>query len=106
VLKIPFSDGLADRKEAEVEKQERVRRIRTIEGHVRGIERMMEEDAYCIDVIRQIQAVQSALTKVSVDVLDEHLQTCLINAVQGNNGTDKDQLLKEITEVYEMASKV
>jgi len=89
-----------------MEKQERVRRIRTIEGHVRGIERMLDEDAYCIDVIRQIQAVQSALTKVSVDVLDEHMQTCLVNAVQGENGMDKDQVLKEITEVYEMASKV
>ncbi len=89
-----------------MEKQERVRRIRTIEGHIRGIERMMNDDAYCIDVIRQIQAVQSALTKVSVDVLDEHLQTCLVNAVQAENGTDKDELLKEITEVYEMASKV
>ena len=89
-----------------MEKQERVRRIRTIEGHIRGIERMLDEDAYCIDVIRQIQAVQSALTKVSVDVLDEHLQTCLVNAVQAENGTDKGKLLKEITEVYEMASKV
>ena len=89
-----------------MEKQERVLRIRTIEGHIRGIERMMDEDAYCIDVIRQIQAVQSALTKVSVDVLDEHLQTCLVNAVQAENGTDKDKLLREITEVYEMASKV
>ncbi len=67
---------------------------------------MMDDDAYCIDVIRQIQAVQSALSKVSVDVLDEHLQTCLMNAVQAENGVDKEQLLKEITEVYEMASKV
>ena len=89
-----------------MEKKERVLRIRTIEGHIRGIERMMEEGAYCIDVIRQIQAVQSALTKVSVDVLDEHLQTCLLNAVQTDNGTDQNQVLKEITEVYEMASKV
>ena len=89
-----------------MEKQERVRRIRTIEGHSRGIEKMLEEDAYCIDVIRQIQAVQSALKKVSVDVLDEHLQICLVNAVQTDNGVDKDQVLKEITEVYEMASKV
>lgn len=89
-----------------MEKRERILRIRTIEGHIRGIERMMEEDAYCIDVIRQIQAVQSALTKVSVDVLDEHLQNCLVNAVQSDNGTDKDQVLREITEVYEMASKV
>lgn len=89
-----------------MQKQERLRRIRTVEGHLGGIERMLEQDAYCIDVIRQIQAVQSALTKISVDVLDEHLQTCLVKAVQAENGREKDQVLKEITEVYEMASKV
>ena len=89
-----------------MEKAERIRRVRTVEGHLRGIERMLDEDAYCIDVIRQIQAVQSALTKISVDVLDEHLKICLVDAVTAENGRDKNQLLKEITEVYEMASKV
>jgi len=84
-------------------KQETLRRIKTVEGHVRGIERMLESDAYCIDVIRQIQAVQAALTKISVTVLDEHMQTCLTNSLDGEK---RDQMLKEITEVYEMASKV
>ncbi|HEY4666695.1 MAG TPA: metal-sensitive transcriptional regulator [Anaerolineales bacterium] len=84
-------------------KQETLRRIKTVEGHVRGIERMLESDAYCIDVIRQIQAVQAALTKISVTVLDEHMQTCLTNSL---NGEKRDQMLREITEVYEMASKV
>ncbi len=46
------------------------RRLKSIEGHVRGIERMVDEDAYCIDVIRQIQAVQAALDKVSSIILD------------------------------------
>ncbi|MGH2619943.1 MAG: metal-sensitive transcriptional regulator [Anaerolineales bacterium] len=84
-------------------KQETLRRIKTVEGHVRGIERMLESDAYCIDVIRQIQAVQAALTKISVSVLDEHMQTCLTNSLDGQK---RDQMLREITEVYEMASKV
>lgn len=84
-------------------KQETLRRIKTVEGHVRGIERMLESDAYCIDVIRQIQAVQAALTKISVTVLDEHMQTCLTNTLDGEK---RDQMLREITEVYEMASKV
>ena len=84
-------------------KQETLRRIKTVEGHVRGIERMLEGDAYCIDVIRQIQAVQAALTKISVGVLDEHMQTCLTNSLDGEK---RDQMLREITEVYEMASKV
>jgi DNA-binding FrmR family transcriptional regulator len=74
-----------------------------VEGHVRGIERMLENDAYCIDVIRQIQAVQAALTKISVSVLDDHMQTCLTTSLDGEK---RDQMLREITEVYEMASKV
>jgi DNA-binding FrmR family transcriptional regulator len=64
---------------------------------------MLENDAYCIDVIRQIQAVQAALTKISVSVLDDHMQTCLSNSLDGEK---REQMLKEITEVYEMASKV
>lgn len=84
-------------------KADTLRRMKTVEGHVRGIERMLENEAYCIDVIRQIQAVQAALTKISVSVLDEHMQTCLSNSL---DGVQRDQMLREITEVYEMASKV
>ncbi len=84
-------------------KPETLRRMKNVEGHVRGIERMLENDAYCIDVIRQIQAVQAALTKISVSVLDDHMQTCLTNSLDGEK---RDQMLREITEVYEMASKV
>ena len=54
------------------------RRLKTVEGHIRGIQRMLDEDAYCIDVIRQIQAVQSALNKVSGLILENHLHSCLI----------------------------
>lgn len=89
-----------------MEKDETLRRLKTVEGHVRGIERMVDDDAYCIDVIRQIQAVQSALTKISVSVLDDHLRSCLVAAVQGNDGVEREQMLHEISEVYEMASKV
>ena len=60
-----------------------LRRLKTVEGHIRGIQRMVEEDAYCIDVIRQIQAVQAALNKISAQILDEHLNSCLITAVRG-----------------------
>jgi DNA-binding FrmR family transcriptional regulator len=50
-----------------------IRRLKTVEGHIRGIERMVEQEAYCIDVIRQIQAVQAALNKISTSILEEHL---------------------------------
>lgn len=82
-----------------------LRRLKTVEGHVRGIHRMIEEDAYCIDVIRQIQAVQSALNKVSTQILEEHLHTCLITAVRGEDEQERERVLGEITDVFEAATK-
>ncbi len=81
------------------------RRLKNVEGHIRGIERMMEEDAYCIDVIRQIQAVQAALNKVSAMILEEHLNSCVITAVRGENPDERERVLKEITSVFEASSK-
>lgn len=67
---------------------------------------MVENDAYCIDLLRQIQAVQAALNKVSTNVLNDHLHSCLITAVRGEDPDERERVLKEITEVYEMANKV
>src|SRR5437879_12168650 len=55
-------------------------RLRRIEGQVRGIERMVEEDRYCIDVLTQISAIQAALDKVALGLLDGHAHTCVIGA--------------------------
>jgi DNA-binding FrmR family transcriptional regulator len=85
--------------------QDTMRRLKSIEGHVRGIERMVEEDAYCIDVIRQIQAVQAALGKVSNLILDNHLNSCLITAVRGDDPEDRERVLKEISEVFAASKK-
>ena len=83
-----------------------LRRLKTIEGHLRGVIRMVEEDAYCIDVIRQIQAVEGALNKASAQILEEHLNSCVITAVQGDDQSERERVLKEITEVFEMSTKV
>lgn len=83
-----------------------LRRLKTIEGHVRGVIRMIEEDSYCIDVIRQIQAVSAALNKVSAQILENHLSTCVIPAVRGDDASARERVLKEITEVFDMANKV
>jgi DNA-binding FrmR family transcriptional regulator len=83
-----------------------LRRLKTIEGHVRGIERMVEEEAYCIDIIRQIQAVQSALSKISTSILDEHLHSCLTAAVRGDDPDERERVLDEISAVFETATKV
>jgi DNA-binding FrmR family transcriptional regulator len=84
---------------------EALKRLKNIEGHVRGIERMLEEDAYCIDVIRQIQAVQSALSKVSTQILEGHLNSCLITAVRGEDPDERERVLKEISEVFDTATR-
>jgi DNA-binding FrmR family transcriptional regulator len=83
-----------------------LKRLKTIEGHLRGVIRMVEEDAYCIDVIRQIQAVEAALNKVSAQILDEHLNSCVITAIQGDDPKERERVLNEISEVFEMANKV
>lgn len=86
--------------------QDALDRLRTIEGHVRGIEKMVENGEYCIDIIRQLQAVQSALNKVSTSILDNHLNSCLVTAIRGEDVNERERVLKEITEIYEMATKV
>lgn len=83
-----------------------LRRLKTAEGHLRGIQKMVEDDAYCIDIIRQIHAVQSALNKVSGMILENHLNTCLINAVRGEDVDERERVLKEIAQVFDAATKV
>jgi DNA-binding FrmR family transcriptional regulator len=79
-----------------------LKRLKNIEGHVKGIETMVETGAYCIDVIRQINAVQAALEKVSGIILDGHLHSCLITAVRGENPDERERVLTEIVDVFEM----
>src|SRR5690242_14584208 len=86
--------------------QNTLRRLKTVEGHLRGVIRMVEGDAYCIDVIRQIQAIDAALNKVSTQILENHLNSCVISAIKGNNPKERERVLKEITEVFEMSAKV
>ena len=83
-----------------------LKRLRSISGHVSGIERMVTEDSYCIDVIKQIQAVQAALNKVNDLILEGHLNTCVIEAVRGDNQKERERVLNEIVGVFEMAQKL
>ena len=88
------------------DRNEAVHRLKIAEGHIRGIERMLEGDTYCIDVIRQIQAVESALNKVSAQILENHLNSCVITAIRGEDPKERERVLKEITDVFEQANKV
>ena len=86
--------------------QNALNRLKTIEGHIRGIEKMVEKGDYCIDVIRQIQAVQSALNKVSTSILDNHLNSCLVTAIRVEDVSERERVLNEIAEIYDAATKV
>ena len=80
-------------------------RLASAAGHINGIARMVEDDQYCIDVIKQIQAVQAALSKVSTMILDNHLHTCVTTAVRGDNPDERERVLQEVTSVFAVTSK-
>jgi len=86
--------------------QDVVRRLKTVSGHLNGVIRMVEEDQYCIDVINQIDAVQAALNKVSLLVLDNHLHSCVIDAVRGEDPAEREKVLDEIRGVFAARSKL
>jgi len=88
------------------DRDEAIHRLKIAEGHLRGVQRMLENDTYCIDVIRQIQAVQSSLNKVSSLLLDQHLNSCVVTALRGEDNQERERVLKEISDVFEAASRV
>ena len=73
-------------------KDQLLKRLRRIEGQVRGVQGMVDEDRYCIDVITQISAIQAALDKVALGLLDEHARHCVMGAEPGDQ-TDKTEEL-------------
>lgn len=81
-------------------------RLASAAGHIKGIERMVAEDTYCIDVIKQIQAVQAALNRVSTLILDNHLQTCVTTAIQGDDPDERQRVLNEVTSVFDMSNRL
>jgi DNA-binding FrmR family transcriptional regulator len=72
------------------DKEQLLKRLRRLEGQVRGVQGMVEEDRYCIDVVTQIQAIQGALDKVALGLLDAHARTCMKGA--GDRG-EVDELM-------------
>ncbi len=82
-----------------------VNRLKSIEGHVRGVTKMVEDGAYCIDTVNQINAIQSALQKVSGLVLDRHLHTCVTTAIRGDNPDERERVIDEIVAVFNAKEK-
>jgi DNA-binding FrmR family transcriptional regulator len=78
------------------------RQLKVIEGQVRGLQKMVAEDTYCVDVITQASAVRNSLSSVEGKILESHLRTCVVKQMQGEH---TDKAVAEILAVYKLAKK-
>ncbi|WP_353854561.1 metal-sensing transcriptional repressor [Bacillus sp. Bos-x628] len=87
---------------AQKEKDQLMNRLKRIEGQVRGIQQMIESERYCIDVVNQISAVNAALKKVSLQLMEKHTHHCVSDAIKSGNG---DEAIKELMNVFTKLTK-
>ncbi len=82
-----------------LEKDDYLTRLRKIEGQVRGLQRLVDDDTYCIDVLTQIASVNAALKKVALGLVDQHLRHCVLDAVETDSDEGQRRLGEAITAV-------
>jgi DNA-binding FrmR family transcriptional regulator len=80
-------------------------RLRRIEGQVRGVARMIEDDRYCIDVLTQIQALRAALGRVETELLRDHVDTCVRGAFASGDTVDQQAKIEELVEVLQRTAR-
>jgi CsoR family transcriptional regulator, copper-sensing transcriptional repressor len=83
------------------DKETLIKRLHRIEGQVRGIERMVEDDRYCIDILTQIGAVNTALESLALKVLDDHVNHCVADALSSGNKKSADEKTKELMDAVQ-----
>ncbi len=81
-------------------------RLRTVEGHVRGIMRMVEADGYCPDVLAQSQAVQRAIDRFNSELLERHLESCFVTAVNGASPEERERAIREVVTVFRASARL
>jgi CsoR family transcriptional regulator, copper-sensing transcriptional repressor len=81
-------------------------RLKTIEGHIRGIQRMVEDGGYCLDILKQTKAIQRALDKFNSLVLERHLDGCVTTAIRGDDASERERVIHELLQVFEASSKL
>ncbi|MBE3558074.1 MAG: metal-sensitive transcriptional regulator [Ktedonobacteraceae bacterium] len=89
----------------EQDKQQLLTRLRRVEGQVRGIQRMIEEDTYCVDIMTQIASIQSALQQVVLKMLEDHLSHCVTEAIQQGQGEEKIREVMQVLQHYTRTSR-
>jgi CsoR family transcriptional regulator, copper-sensing transcriptional repressor len=85
----------------EIDKDDYLKRLARIEGQVRGLQRMISEDTYCIDVLTQINSVSAALKGVAVGLLDQHVRHCVREAGEAGDERTADRMVTEATRAIE-----
>jgi DNA-binding FrmR family transcriptional regulator len=91
---------------ATTDKAQLLNRARSIQGHVGAVVRMLEEDAYCIDIIKQTQAVEKALEKLNALILEKHMNECVTTAIRSNKPQERERVIGELMQVFEAKTKV
>jgi DNA-binding FrmR family transcriptional regulator len=79
-----------------------LKRIAYIEGHLNGVRRMIEEDQYCVDVMKQTYAVRRAIEKMEAMILEQHLQGCVVEGIKDGR---EDAVIGELIDLYELAGR-
>ena len=82
-----------------------LKRLGRVEGQVRGLARMVEEDRYCIDIITQIAAARAALKRVEEEILREHVAHCVEHAIRSGDADEQRKKIAELMEVFERSSR-
>ena len=79
-----------------------LKRLAFIEGHIQGVRRMVEDDKYCVDILKQTYAVRRAIEKMEGLMIDNHLHTCVVDGIKGGR---EEQVMGELVELYELANR-
>ncbi|MGE5620696.1 MAG: metal-sensitive transcriptional regulator [Sphingomonadaceae bacterium] len=82
-------------------KQDLLNRLKSVEGHIRGIQRMVEEEQYCIDILTQTSAIHKALEKIDVMILENHLESCVTTAIRGDDPGERERVLRELLSLFQ-----
>ena len=86
----------------QADRQTVIKRLNYIEGHLAGIRRMIEEDKYCVDILKQTYAVRRAIEKMEALLLDAHLHSCVIEGIRDGR---QEQVVDELVDLYELAQR-
>ncbi len=90
---------------AETQDRKIVNRLRRVEGQVRGVAQMVEDDRYCIDILNQIQAVKSALGRAESEILKRHAARCVTEAISSGEADDQKVKFNELIDLFEKAKR-